>query len=142
MAIKDMAIDELLWRTFQSKFAKKLNKLPKKEQKKYFKIFSFRRKINNVFEFNKISQLFFNIIKEKKEESKRSRLLRKLIGQKEAQNQKEILQNSARILADEVFENKNMALVDIERLILISKKELEGKSRGCEFYPCEPKKTN
>jgi len=135
-----MEIEELLWRTLQSTFAKKLNDLPKNEQRNYFKIFSFRKEIDNEFEFGKISTRFITFIKEKREEKKRTRLLRKLIGIKEESIQETILKESARILAKEIFDNKKMALVDIERLIQISKKELEGKSKGCEFYPCDPKK--
>ncbi len=62
-----MSIEELLWRSFQSTLAKKLNTLPKLEQKKYYKLFSFRRKIKDQFEFSKLARMLNNYVREKSE---------------------------------------------------------------------------
>lgn len=134
-----MRINEQLWRVFQSRFAKLLNKLPKEEQKEFFYIFGLRKEFELNFDFDSIERLLRNRIAEKKSERKRTRLLRRFFGLKEEKKQTMILTQTAQVFAKGVFENKSLISrdnTDVFRRTVLSLQEI---ALGCKFYPCEKK---
>lgn len=129
-------LEEELWRTFQSKFAKLLNDLPREEQKEYFYIFGMREEFEKNFDLDQIETRFRQKIKAKKTEKKRTKYLRKLIARIEVHKQKSILKNTSRTYAKSVFENKDKIGNSKESVFKVALKTISNKTLGCEYYPC------
>ena len=129
-------LEEELWRTFQSKFAKLLNDLPREEQKQYFYIFGLRDEFENNFDLKRIESRFKQKIKDKKTEKRRTKYLRKLISKLEVQKQKQILKDTSRTYAKNIFENKDKIATSKENVFKVALSNLSKKTIGCEYYPC------
>lgn len=129
-------LEEELWRTFQSKFAKLLNDLPREEQKEYFYIFGMREEFEKNFDLVQMEERFRQKIKAKKTEKKRTKYLRKLIAKMEVQKQKSILKTTTRTFAKSVFENKDKMTSNKESVFKVALKTISVKTIGCELYPC------
>lgn len=130
-----MDFEEELWRTFQSKFAKLLNRLPKDEQRQYYQVFSWRNKLNSNFDFEHIRREFYKRIRQTNDK-KRTKLLRKILGIKMTRQQKEDLKITAKIYAMEVFLNRDDIInyePTMKDKISIGLKKVYKK---CDFYPC------
>ena len=130
-----MEIEEQLWRTFQSKFAKLLNKLPKEKQKELFYIFRSRKDLASNFYLEKINDLLKERIKNKIEERKRTKSLRVKIGIGERNKQMDILSQSTRTYAKLVFENRKLIARKNHDVIRRTGQTIYYKSVGCELYP-------
>ncbi len=133
-----MKIEEQLWRTFQSKFSKLLNSLPKSEQKQYYQIFGLKDELENSFNFDNIENLLRIRIQEKKHEKKRTRLLRRLIGLREEIRQKAILLQASKDFAEGLYSNREQVVQRNPSVIKKTKAGLESTSQGCRLYPCRP----
>ncbi len=131
-----MEVKELLWRKFQSRFARLLNSLQKKEQKQYYRIFSLRNDLENNFDLDNINYLYYNFVEQRKKEKKRSKYRRIKAGKQEEQIQKAILSQSAKAFAEGLFENRSKAYIIDESTINRTKILLKDTSSGCKFYPC------
>lgn len=134
-----MRINEQLWRVFQSRFAKLLNKLPKEEQKEFFFIFGLRKDFESNFDFNNIERLLRDKVAKRKAEKKRTKLLRRFFGLKEEKKQTMILTQTAQVFAKGVFENKSLIYRDNTDVFHRTIMSLQEIALGCKFYPCEKK---
>lgn len=130
-----MKIEEQLWRTFQSKFAKLLNKLPIKEQKELFFIFRLRKDLASNFDMGKIDALLRMRIKNKIKEKKRAKSNRAKVSVGERNKQLNILSQSTRTYAKLVFENRDLIARKNHDVIRRTGQTIIEKSVGCEFYP-------
>lgn len=131
-----MRIDEQLWRSFQSKFAKLLNELPESERKKYYQIFGLKDELKHSFNFKNIEYLLQKRVQNKKHERKRTKLRRKLIGQHEEVRQKTILLIASKDFAKVLYGNRLLVISKDGDVIKKTKIGLEATSQGCRFYPC------
>lgn len=131
-----MEVKELLWRKFQSRYARLLNRLQKKEQKQYYRIFSFKNELESNFDFNNINHLYYNFVEQRKKEKKRSKYRRTKAGIQEEKIQKAILSQAAKAFAEELFENRSKFYVIDKSTINRTKILIKDTSSGCKFYPC------
>ncbi len=129
-------LNEELWRTFQSKFARLLNDLPRKEQKKYFYVFGMREEFESNFNFEQMREVFLKNVREKKSEKKRTKYLRKLIADIEVQKQKDILESTTNTITKNIFNLKDEIATRPNVVVQVAKEKASKKSRGCEFFPC------
>jgi hypothetical protein len=137
-----MKIEEQLWRTFQSDFAKLLNSLPKNERKQYYQVFSLKNELKGSFNFNNIENLLQKRVQDKKHEKKRTKLLRRLIGIHEEGKQKAILKQASRDFAKGLYANRLLVVNKNPDVIKKTKIGLESISQGCRFYPCGKENMN
>jgi len=132
-----MKIQEQLWRSFQSRFAKLLNELPKDERREFYFVFGLKDEIESSFDFENIETLLKDRIKKSKMEKRRTKLLRSIFGMKEKKKQLNILTQTSSTFAKVLFENRTLVANKNSNVIRKAKLSMQKISLGCEFYPCE-----